>query len=93
MTTMTIHADDALAEAIRKGAADAGQSISKFIQTTMGTALGVFKRKERVRVDTLAFLFLVAENTINDVLFLEREGVPKSLTIRPLAVVLGGRCK
>ena len=47
MTTMTIHADDALAEAIRKGAAEAGQSISKFIQTTMGTALGLFKRKER----------------------------------------------
>ena len=47
MTTMTIHADDALAEAIRKGAADAGQSISKFIQTTMGTALGLFKRPKK----------------------------------------------
>ena len=49
MTTMTIHADDALAEAIRKGAADAGQSISKFIQTTMGTALGLFKRIDKDR--------------------------------------------
>ncbi len=47
MTTMTIHADDALAEAIRKGAAEAGQSISKFIQTTMGMALGLVKRRDR----------------------------------------------
>ena len=47
MTTMTIHADDALADAIRKGAADAGQSISKFIQTTMGAALSVFKRRSK----------------------------------------------
>lgn len=53
MTTMTIHADDALAEAIRKGAADAGQSISKFIQTTMGTALGLFKRSKKKRPDFL----------------------------------------
>ena len=47
MTTMTIHADDELAAAIRKGAADAGQSISKFIQNTMRSSLGVFKRKDR----------------------------------------------
>ena len=55
MTTMTIHADDALADAIRKGAAEAGQSISKFIQTTMGTALGVFKRKKRPLPDFFDF--------------------------------------
>ena len=53
MTTMTIHADDELAAAIRKGAADAGQSISKFIQNTMRTSLGVFKRTRKKRPDFL----------------------------------------
>ena len=52
---MTIHADDALADAIRKGAADAGQSISKFIQTTMGSALGVFKRRNKPLPDFFDF--------------------------------------
>ena len=47
MTTFTIHTDDAMAEAIRKGAVEAGQSINKFIQTTMGVALGIFKRRNR----------------------------------------------
>jgi len=52
MTTMTIHADDALANAIRAAAADAGQSVNKFIQATMGAALGLFKsRKARPRPD------------------------------------------
>ena len=37
---MTIHADDELAAAIRKGAEEAGLSISKFIQTTMGSDEG-----------------------------------------------------
>ncbi len=46
MTTLTIHADDALATAIRAAATDAGQSVSKFIQNTMGTALGLFKRRQ-----------------------------------------------
>ena len=52
---MTIHADDALADAIRKGAADAGQSISKFIQATMGSALGVFKRRNKLLPDFFDF--------------------------------------
>ena len=47
MTTFTIHTDDVMAEAIRKGAVEAGQSINKFIQTTMGVALGLFKRRNR----------------------------------------------
>ena len=51
MTTMTIHADDELAAAIRAGAAEAGQSVSKFIQTTVGTAIGVFKRPRRQMPD------------------------------------------
>jgi hypothetical protein len=55
MTTMTIHADDALAAAIRKGAAEAGLSISKFIQTTMGTTLGVFKRSKKPLPDFFDF--------------------------------------
>ena len=46
MTTLTIHADDALADAIRAAATDAGQSVSKFIQNTMGTAHGLFKRRK-----------------------------------------------
>lgn len=55
MTTMTIHADDELALAIRKAAADAGQSVSKFIQTTVGTALGVFKRQKKPLPDFFNF--------------------------------------
>ena len=53
MTTMTIHADDELAAAIRAAAAEAGQSVSQFIQTTVGTALGVFKRKKKPLPDFL----------------------------------------
>lgn len=47
MVTMTIHADDTLADAIRQAAQDAGQSINVFIKETMGSALGVFKRKRK----------------------------------------------
>ena len=47
MTTFTIHTDDVLAAAIRNGAAEAGQSINMFIKDSLGTALGVFKRKKR----------------------------------------------
>lgn len=47
MTTFTIHTDDVMAEAIRRGAAEAGLSINKFIQNTIDSALGVFRRKER----------------------------------------------
>lgn len=47
MTTFTIHTDDIMADAIRRGAAEAGLSINKFIQNTIDTALGVFKHKER----------------------------------------------
>ena len=47
MTTFTIHAEDELAQAIRAGAMEAGQSINKFIKDTLGTTLGLFKRKKR----------------------------------------------
>ena len=47
MTTFTIHADDALANAIRAGAVEAGQSINMFIKDVLGATLGVFKRKKR----------------------------------------------
>ena len=47
MTTFTIHAEDELADAIRKGAAEAGVSINKFIKDIVGTSVGLFKRKER----------------------------------------------
>ena len=51
----------------------------------------VFKCEERVRVDTFAFLLLVANDAIDDMLLFERKGVPKSLTVSPFAVVLGCR--
>lgn len=47
MTTFTIHADDLLAEAIRAGAAEAGQSINMFIKESLGATLGLFRRKKR----------------------------------------------
>lgn len=47
MTTFTIHAEDALAAAIRNGAAEAGQSINNFIKNALSTTLGLVKRKER----------------------------------------------
>ena len=47
MTTFIIHTDDVMAEAIRRGAAEAGLSINKFIQSTIDSALSVFRRKER----------------------------------------------
>ena len=47
MTTFTIHTDDVMADAIRKGAAEAGKSINKFIQDALGGTLGLFKRRER----------------------------------------------
>ena len=47
MTTFTIHTDDALANAIRTGAAEAGQSINVFIKNALGVTLGLFKGKKR----------------------------------------------
>ena len=47
MTTMTIHADDYLAEAIRKAAFEAGQSINVFIKETLGSSLGISVQKKR----------------------------------------------
>ena len=47
MTTFTIHADDALANAIRAGAVEAGQSINMFIKNALGSTLGLFKIKKR----------------------------------------------
>ena len=45
MTTMTIHADDSLAEAIRAAADDAGRSINVFLKDIIGAALGVSGRR------------------------------------------------
>jgi len=53
MTTFTIHAEDELAQAIRTGAADAGQSINKFIKETLGATLGIFRHKKRPMPDFL----------------------------------------
>ncbi len=53
MTTFTIHADDELAQAIRSSAAEAGQSINKFIKETLGATLGLFKHKKRPLPDFL----------------------------------------
>lgn len=76
MTTMTIHADDALADAIRKGAADAGQSISKFIQATMGSALGVFKRRNKPLPD-----FLQVKTRLSDEGYRELMSVQKDFEV------------
>ena len=45
MTTLTIHADDCLAEAIRTAADKAGRSINVFLKETIGAALGVSGRR------------------------------------------------
>ena len=45
MTTLTIHADDYLAEAIRTAAEDAGRSINVFLKDIIGAALGVSGRR------------------------------------------------
>ena len=45
MTTMTIHADDYLAEAIRAAADNAGRSINVFLKDIIGSALGVSGRR------------------------------------------------
>ena len=45
MTTMTIHADDCLAEAIRAAADNAGRSINVFLKDIIGSALGVSGRR------------------------------------------------
>ena len=61
MTTFTIHADDALAEAIRTGAAEAGQSINKFISDALSGVLGIFKNKKRPLPDFFNITPLSAE--------------------------------
>ncbi len=73
MTTMTIHADDALAEAIRKGAEEAGLSISKFIQTTMGTALGVFKRKKKPLPDFLQIKTRLSDEGYRELMSVQKD--------------------
>ena len=45
MTTMTIHADDYLAEAIRTAADNADRSINVFLKDIIGSALGVSGRR------------------------------------------------
>ena len=45
MTTLTIHADDYLAEAIRTAADNAGRSINVFLKDIIGAALGVSGRR------------------------------------------------
>ena len=51
----------------------------------------VLEGKERVRVYAFALLLFAADDPIDDVLLFERQGVPKSLTIRAFAIVLGCR--
>lgn len=41
MTTLTIHADDYLADAIRVAASNAGSSINVFLKDLISSALGV----------------------------------------------------
>ena len=53
MTTFTIHAEDELAQAIRNGAAETGQSINKFIKETLGSTLGLLRCKKRPLPDFL----------------------------------------
>ena len=45
MTTLTIHADDCLAEAVRTSAENAGRSINVFLRDLIGAALGVSGRR------------------------------------------------
>ena len=59
MTTFTIHTDDAMANAIRAGAAEAGQSINVFIKNALGATLGLFKKKVRPLPD-----FMVIEDPL-----------------------------
>lgn len=47
MTTFTIHAEDALADALRRTARDAGTSINFLIKDTMSAALGLVKPKRK----------------------------------------------
>lgn len=43
MTTFTIHADEALADALRASACEAGLSINAFIKDKLANALGLLK--------------------------------------------------
>ena len=45
MTTLTIHADDYLAETIRTAAENAGRSINVFLKDLIGASLGVSGRR------------------------------------------------
>lgn len=47
MTTFTIHAEDALANALRGAARDAGTSINFLIKETMSAALGLVKSRRK----------------------------------------------
>lgn len=47
MTTFTIHAEDALANALRGAARDAGTSINFLIKDTMSAALGLVKPQRK----------------------------------------------
>lgn len=73
MTTLTIHADDELAAAIRAAAAEAGQSVSKFIQTTVGTALGVFKRKKKPLPDFFDFGEPISREAAEELLSVQKD--------------------
>lgn len=55
MTTFTIHAEDALATAIRNGASEANQSINTFLKNVLNTTLGLAKQKERPLPDFFDF--------------------------------------
>lgn len=73
MTTFTIHTDDVMAEAIRKGAVEAGQSINKFIQTTMGVALGLFKRRNRPLPDFLQIKTKLSDEGYRELMSVQKD--------------------
>lgn len=73
MTTLTIHADDELAAAIRAAAAESGQSVSKFIQATVGTALGVFKRKKKPLPDFFDFGKPISREAAEELLSVQKD--------------------
>ena len=46
MTTMTIHAEDAFAEALRLRARETGTSINQFVKDTLAPILGLAKKHD-----------------------------------------------
>lgn len=48
MTTLTLHADDYLADAVRAAADDAGRSINVFLKDLIAASLGLSGRPRKV---------------------------------------------